>query len=259
MHPILNVAVKAARRAGSTIVRYLDRLDRVGIREKSRNDFVTEIDVMAEQEILQTIHSSYPEHSILAEESGASSGSEYQWIIDPLDGTTNFMHAHPQFAVSIGIKRHKTMEHAVIFDPLRNELFTASRGSGAHLNDRRIRVSNVSKLNDALLGTGFPFKELAQLDRWLTGFQVFLTRSHGIRRAGSAALDLAYVACGRFDGFWEYGLSPWDMAAGILLITEAGGLLSEPDGGQAFLESGNIVAGNPHIHKIMLEMLQRHC
>ncbi len=259
MHPILNVAIKAARRAGNTIVRYLDRLDRVGIREKSRNDFVTEIDLMAEQEILQTIHSSYPDHSILAEESGASAGSEYQWIIDPLDGTTNFMHGHPQFAVSIGIKRHDTLEHAVIFDPLRNELFTASRGTGAHLNDRRIRVSNVKKLNDALLGTGFPFKELAQLERWLTGFRVFLTRSHGIRRAGSAALDLAYVACGRFDGFWEYGLSPWDMAAGVLLITEAGGILSEPNGGRAFLASGNIVAGNPHIHKVMLELLQQYC
>ena len=259
MHPILNVAIKAARRAGNTIVRYLDRLDRVAIREKTRNDFVTEIDVMAEQDILQTIHSGYPDHSILAEESGASAGSEYQWIIDPLDGTTNFMHGHPQFAVSIGIKRHDALEHAVIFDPLRNELFTASRGAGAHLNDRRIRVSNVKKLNDALLGTGFPFKEMAQLERWLAGFRVFLTRSHGIRRAGSAALDLAYVACGRFDGFWEYGLSPWDMAAGVLLITEAGGILSEPNGGRAYLDSGNIVAGNPHIHKVMLELLQQYC
>lgn len=258
MHPILNIAIKAARRAGNLIVRYVDRLDAVSVVEKSRNDFVTEIDVMAEQEIVQTIHDSYPDHGILAEERGAQSGSEYEWIIDPLDGTTNYLHGHPQFAVSIAVRRQNLLEHGVIFDPLRNELFAASRGAGARLNDRRIRVSRVHRLNDALLGTGFPFRELANLDRWIDGFRIFLTRSHGIRRAGSAALDLAYVACGRLDGFWEYGLSPWDMAAGVILISEAGGLVSDPEGRQQFLDSGNIVSGNPEIHRAMLEILKKH-
>jgi len=256
MHPILNIAIKAARRAGALIVRYLDRLDRISVVEKSRNDFVTEIDVLAEQEIVQIIKSSYPEHSILAEESGSQSGSEYEWIIDPIDGTTNYLHGHPQFAISIGVKHKDQLEHGVIFDPLRNELFTTTRGSGAHLNDRRIRVSRVHRLDDALLGTGFPFKELAQLDRWIKTFRVFLTRSHGIRRAGSAALDLAYIACGRLDGFWEFGLSPWDMAAGVLLITEAGGLLSDPDGGQQHMKRGDIVTGNPEIYRAMLKLMK---
>lgn len=257
MHPILNIAVKAARRAGTLIVRYLDRLDGISVVEKSRNDFVTEIDVMAEQEIVEIIHNSYPDHGILAEEGGAQSGSEYEWIIDPIDGTTNYLHGHPQFAISIAVRRHDLIEHGVIFDPLRNELFAASRGVGARLNDRRMRVSRVHRLSDALLGTGFPFKELENLDRWIESFRIFLTRSHGIRRAGSAALDLAYIACGRLDGFWEYGLSPWDMAAGVLLINEAGGMVSDPKGNQQFLDSGNIVTGNPEIYRVMLETLKK--
>lgn len=256
MHPVLNIAIKAARRAGSLILRYLDRLDRVGVVEKSRNDFVTEIDVLAEQEIIRVIHDSYPDHGILAEEGGAQSGQEYEWIIDPIDGTTNYLHGHPQFAVSIAVRHQAQLEHGVIFDPLRDELFAASRGAGARLNDRRIRVSRVHRLRDALLGTGFPFKEIRNLDRWIEDFRFFLTHSHGIRRAGSAALDLAYIACGRLDGFWEYGLSPWDMAAGVVLIREAGGLVSDPAGGQQFMESGNIVTGNTEIYSAMLEKLR---
>lgn len=256
MHPIINTAVKAARRAGNVIVRHLDRLDSLTVEKKGRADYVSEVDRMAEAEILDVIKFAYPQHSILAEESGSSLGDDFQWIIDPLDGTTNFLHGFPHFAVSIALSHKGTMQHGVIFDPLRNELFTASRGQGAHLNDRRLRVSNVSRLEHALLATGFPYKILDQLDDWIKSFEKFLRSTSGVRRAGSAALDLAYVAAGRFDGFWEAGLSQWDMAAGTLIIREAGGLVSDYAGGQDFLSSGNIVAANPKIFDAMLTVVR---
>lgn len=255
MHPLLNTAVKAARHAGTLIVRYLDHIDRIDIQEKGRFDFVSEVDRAAEGAIIDVIERAYPAHAILAEESGSKPGHDFEWVIDPLDGTTNFLHRYPQFAVSIAVRKGMQLEHAVVFDPLRNELFTASNGSGAFLDDRRIRVSRAVHLKDALIGTGFPFKVVNRLDDWIRMFREILLRSSGIRRAGSAALDLAYVACGRFDGFWELGLNPWDMAAGCLLIQESGGLISDPDGKQNHLSSGDIVAGNPQIHPQLLTLI----
>lgn len=255
MHPLLNTAVKAARRAGTLIVRYLDQIDRINVEEKGRNDFVSEVDRAAEGAIIDVIEHAYPGHAILAEESGRRPGNEFEWIIDPLDGTTNFLHGYPQFAVSIAIRKGSQIEHGVVFDPLRNELFTASRGGGAYLDDRRIRVSRIVHLKDALVGTGFPFKALDHLDEWIRSFRSVLLRTSGIRRAGSAALDLAHVACGRFDGFWEFGLSPWDMAAGCLLIQESGGLISDPLGQQDHLASGDIIAANPQVYPQLLKLI----
>lgn len=258
MHPMLNTAIKAARRAGSVILRYANQLDRVDIERKGHNDFVSEVDRRAEMEIIHVLRTAYPDHAILAEESGRQSGNEYEWIIDPLDGTTNFLHGYPQFAVSIALMRQGKLDQAVVFDPLRNELFTASRGSGAQLNERRMRVSTVNSLENALLGTGFPFKSMAFLETWIDTFRTLLPKTSGVRRAGSAALDLAHVASGRLDGFWEFGLSPWDMAAGALLIQEAGGLVSDFCGGQDYLNTGNIVGGNAKIHGEVLRLIQPH-
>ena len=203
MQPMLNIAVRAARSAGNIIARSIDRLDQLTVTVKSENDFVSEVDRQAEQEIIHTIRRAYPNHGILGEETGEHAGDDFVWIIDPLDGTTNFLHGFPQFAVSIGIKHKGRMEHAVVYDPLRQELFTASRGGGAQLNDRRIRVSKHAELDAALLGTGFPFKQQHYLDVYLDTFKALFPMTAGIRRAGSAALDLAYVAAGRFDGFWR--------------------------------------------------------
>lgn len=255
---MLNIAVRAARNAGNIIVRSLERVDRLKIQVKSENDFVTDVDRAAEQEIIRTILKAYPNHSIMAEESGNQSGNEYLWIIDPLDGTTNFLHGFPQFAVSIALQHKGRLDQAVIYDPLRQELFTASRGRGAQLNDRRIRVTNRTDLQGALLGTGFPFKQQQFLDSYLATFKALFADTAGIRRAGSAALDLAYVACGRLDGFWEIGLSPWDMAAGILLIEEAGGFVCDFAGDKDYLDTGNIVAANPKLLKPMLSAIQPH-
>lgn len=258
LHPTLNIAVKAARQAGNVILRHLDRIDSLTIEAKARNDFVTEVDKLAEAEIIRVIKAAFPDHAILAEESGSQAGTSCQWIIDPLDGTTNYLHGYPQFSVSIALSREGVLEQGVIFDPLRSEMFTASRGRGAQLNNRRIRVSNVIKLRDALLGTGFPFRAMKHLDPWLRTFRVMLMQTNGVRRAGSAALDLAYVACGRFDGFWELGLEPWDMAAGCLLIQEAGGLITDFENTQQHLTSGNIIAANPNIHSQMLDVIAKH-
>ena len=255
MHPLLNIAIRAARAAGSVIVRRLDRIDTLNIVEKGPNDFVSDVDKRAEEIIIDTIHRAYPDHGILAEESGEQTGNEYVWIIDPLDGTTNYLHGFPQFAVSVAVRHKDRVEHGVVFDPLRQELFTASRGEGAQLDNRKIRVSRRADLEGALLGTGFPFRNLAALDQFLETLRTFIPQCAGVRRAGSAALDLAYVAAGRLDGFWEFGLSPWDMAAGALIIKEAGGLVSDPLGGDGYLETGNIVAGNPRVAKRMLQIL----
>ncbi|MDZ7841491.1 MAG: inositol monophosphatase family protein [Gammaproteobacteria bacterium] len=258
MHPTLNTAVKAARRAGKTIVRYFDRGDTLSVGSKGFNDFVTEVDRAAESDIMEVLRNAYPEHGILAEESGEHTGNDYQWIIDPLDGTTNFLHGFPQCAVSIALRHKSRLEQAVVFDPLRDELFTASAGDGAHLNSRRIRVSRTRKLDQSLLGTGFPFRSMEHLDSALQTMKELLPRTSGIRRPGAAALDLAYVACGRFDGFWETGLKPWDLAAGCLLIREAGGLVSDLGNGNDFLDTGGVVAGNPYIHPLLLGVVKKH-
>lgn len=257
MHPVLNIAIQAARRAGNVILRYSNQLDRLAIETKGRNDFVTVVDRQAESEIIAAIQRAFPDHGILAEETGlnGNDASPYKWVIDPLDGTTNFLHGYPQFAVSIGVLNNGRLDQAVVFDPLRNEMFTASRGEGAKLNDRRIRVSKTSKMENALVGTGFPFRSYENLESWIDCFREILPKTSGVRRAGSAALDLAHVASGRLDGFWEIGLSPWDIAAGCLLIQEAGGMVSDFSGKQGFLDSGNVVAGNPKIYEGVYRLL----
>jgi myo-inositol-1(or 4)-monophosphatase len=257
MHPILTIAVRAARRAGSIINRAA--LDGSGLEVKSKrvNDFVTKIDRAAEEAIIDAVHKAYPEHSILAEESGSTARQEeFCWIIDPLDGTTNFIHGFPQYCVSIGVQHRGALAHAVVYDPVKNELFTASKGGGAFLNDRRIRVTKCLRLQDALVGTGFPFKELGRLDLYMKQLKHLIEGSAGVRRAGAAALDLAYVACGRLDAFWEMGLSPWDMAAGALLVQEAGGLVGDFAGNGTYMDSGDICAGTPKIFASLLEAMR---
>lgn len=253
MHPLVNIAVGAARRAGELIARNLDRAGGVSVSEKSRNDFVTEIDHAAEQLVIAAIRKAYPQHGILAEESGRQGGDEYLWIIDPLDGTTNFLHSFPHLAVSIACRHRGRLEAGVVFDPLRGELFTAARGAGAQLDGRRLRVSNRRGLEGALIGTGFPYRENRRwIKPYLAMFEHVALHAAGMRRAGSAALDLAYVAAGRFDGFWEVGLAPWDTAAGVLLITEAGGLVGTPAGGE-YGDGPHIVAGNPSVYRALVD------
>ena len=257
MHPMLNIAVRAARRAGSIINRAA--LDGGGfeVRAKRANDFVTQVDHAAEEAIIEIVRKAYPDHAVLAEESGITAGgADYQWIIDPLDGTTNFIHGFPQYCVSIAIRHRGDLAHGVIYDPGRNELFTASKGRGAFLNDRRIRVSKCLRLADALVGTGFPFKELTRINLYVQQLRNLMAKSAGVRRAGAAALDLAYVACGRLDAFWELGLSPWDMAAGALMIQEAGGLVGDLRGEAGFMESGEIAAATPKVFPALLEALK---
>jgi myo-inositol-1(or 4)-monophosphatase len=257
MHPILNIAVRAARRAGSIINRASLDGSPLEVRSKRANDFVTKVDGAAEEAIIDAVRKAYPDHGFLAEESGKTAGeAEYVWVIDPLDGTTNFIHGFPQYCVSIGVQHRGQLAHAVVYDPVRNELFTASKGRGAFLNDRRIRVSKCTKLEGALVGTGFPFKELRRVELYMGQLKTMMEKTAGVRRAGAAALDLAYVACGRLDAFWELGLSPWDMAAGALLVQEAGGLVSDPTGEQDFLATGDIVAATPKMFTQLLEALK---
>ncbi|GIZ13676.1 inositol-phosphate phosphatase [Pseudomonas sp. NCCP-436] len=264
MQPMLNIALRAARSAGEMIFRSIERLDVISVDEKSAKDYVTEVDKAAELMIVQAIRKAYPTHSFLGEEGGVLEGSgegaDYQWIIDPLDGTTNFIRGVPHFAVSIACKYRGRLEHAVVLDPVRQEEFTASRGRGAALNGRRLRVSNRKSLEGALLGTGFPFRndQLDHLENYLGMFRSLIGQTAGLRRAGAASLDLAYVAAGRYDAFWEFGLSEWDMAAGALLIQEAGGLVSDFSGGHDFLEKGQIVAGNTKCFKAVLTAIQPH-
>ena len=222
---------------------------------KRRNDFVSEVDRSAEAAIIQELRGKFPDHAILAEESGAQGASEFEWIIDPLDGTTNYLHGFPQFSVSIALRHRGRLEQAVVYDPLREEMFTASRGRGAQLNDRRLRVSARPGLEGALIGTGFPFRDHRHVDAYLGMFRAMLEDTAGLRRPGSAALDIAYVAAGRLDGFWELGLAPWDLAAGALLVTEAGGTVSDLAGGERYLDTGNLVAGNLKVHRAMLARL----
>ncbi len=258
MHPLLNIGIKAARGAGDLILRYVDRIESMPVSSKGRNDFVSDVDRAAEALIIDTIRKAYPHHAILAEESGASGDDDHQWIIDPLDGTTNFLHGFPQFAVSIGLKVKGVLSQAVVYDPLRREMFTASRGGAAMLNNKRIRVSKQPGLEGALLGTGFPFREQARLDQYLDMMRTLIPLTAGIRRPGAAALDLAYVACGRLDGFWELGLKPWDIAAGHLLITEAGGRISDLNGSGDCMVTGDVLAGTPPVYSAMLDLMSGH-
>lgn len=262
MRPTTNIAVRAARQAGSVLHRYHDRVDTLTVSEKQVNDFVSEVDRAAEQAIIKTIRKAFPDHAILAEESGAHtgkhSGSEYQWVIDPLDGTTNYLHGMPQFSISIALLHRGKLESAVVFDPLRDEMFTADQGGGAFLNDRRIRVTEQKELRGALLGTGMPFRDQRYLDNYLGMLKALMKDTAGIRRPGSAALDFAYVASGRYDGFWELGLSNWDFAAGALLVKEAGGVVSDIGGGDRYMETGNVIAAGIRLHSEMVKTIRPH-
>ena len=259
MHPMLNTAIKAARQAGDIIMRSSQSLGTLKITVKSQNDFATEVDKRAEQEIISILLSAYPEHGILAEESGyTNKDAEYIWIVDPLDGTTNFIHGFPHYAVSIALKRGDVLEQAVIYDPVRQDLFTASRGKGATVNNLRLRVSHQRRLQGAFLGTGFPFKNRTNIEPYLDIFRDIFSTTSGVRRAGAASLDLAYVAAGKLDGFFEIGLKPWDFAAGVLMIQEAGGLVTDFNGDDGYLNTGNIVCGNPRMHKVLLEKIAPH-
>jgi len=258
LHPMLTTAVKAARRAGNVINRGARDLDLLTVTAKGPKDYVSEVDRAAEAAIVQTLHATYPDHAILAEEGtaqGANAAAEHVWIIDPLDGTTNFLHGFPQYCVSIALQHKGQITQAVIYDPVRNDLFTATRGRGAFLNDRRIRVSRRQHLKECLIGTGFPFRDGSNLDVYVRMFKAMTLGSAGIRRPGSAALDLAYVAAGYYDGFWEVGLNPWDVAAGSLLIVEAGGLVGDLDGEATYLYGGRVIAANPRIFAQMVKLL----
>ncbi len=256
MHPFLNTAVKAARRAGQLINRAAQDVGHLTVSKKGHADFVSEVDRRSEEAIIRTLNEAYPDHAFLGEEGGAVGSSEYQWIIDPLDGTTNFLHGLPMYAVSIALAHKGVIVQGVIYDPVRNDLFTASRGSGAFLNDRRIRVSQQIRMEDALIGTGFPFTTMEHQEKYLRMFAEVMRKTAGIRRPGSAALDLAFVAAGRYDGFWELNLKPWDIAAGTLLVQEAGGWVSDLEGNQQFLETGHVVAGTPKIFSQLLLLIQ---
>lgn len=254
MHALLNIAIAAARQAGDIIVRHMEQVEHLKITAKGVEDYFSEVDVKAEQCIIHHVHKAYPEHGIIAEESGLQNqDAETVWIIDPLDGTNNYLHGFPFFSVSIAVMVKRRLEHAVVYDPLRHECFTASRGCGARLNDRRLRVSKQTQLSAALLGTGVPFRNQELAQRYLPSLAALMGKCAGIRRTGSAALDLAYVASGRLDGFWELGLRPWDMAAGCLLIQEAGGLVSDLQGSELYLQKGDVVAGNPKVFKSLLQ------
>ncbi len=258
MQPLLNLAVKAARRAADIIVRAIPRLEAVEVHSKGRNDYVTEVDRAAEADIIETIRRLYPDHAFLAEESGSSGSNDVVWIIDPLDGTTNFMHGFPTFAVSIACQVRGRLEHAVVFDVMRQEVFTASRGEGAQVEGHKLRVSKQITLEGSLIATGFPYRaDAPYLDEYLAMLRSVMTKAAGLRRPGSAALDLAYVAAGRVDGFWEIGLQPWDTAAGTLLITEAGGRVGTLTGGDYKLGS-NIVAGTPRVFAALVAELTPH-
>jgi myo-inositol-1(or 4)-monophosphatase len=258
MQPLLNIAVRAARRAGDIIVRAIPRLDGIEVHTKGRNDYVSEVDRMAEADIIETIRRLHPDHAFLGEESGETGKGDVVWIIDPLDGTTNFLHGFPTFAVSIACQIRGRLEHAVVFDPMRQEMFTASRGDGAQCEGRKIRVSKQTTLEGSLIATGFPFRaDSPWLDEYLAMLKTVMTRAAGLRRPGAAALDLAYVAAGRVDGFWEMGLKPWDTAAGTLLITEAGGRVGTIFGDE-YKQGGHIIAGTPKVYAALVAELSPH-
>lgn len=258
--PMLTIAIRAARLAGDVINRGALDLNRITVERKQNNDFVSDIDRNAEEVIIQTLREAYPDHAILGEEGGlqGSRDAECRWIIDPLDGTTNYLHGLPHYAVSIAMYEGDFAKYAVIFDPVNNNLFTAARGKGAYLNNRRLRVSRQLTLQDSLIGTGFPYRNFKDLDAYTAIMKDLMQKVSGLRRPGSAALDLAYVAAGYYDAFWEFGLNPWDIAAGVLLIQEAGGRISDLMGEQHFMTTGNIVAGTPKVFEQLLSLIQSH-
>jgi len=255
---MVTIAVRAAREAGRLLTRSLNHLDTLTVTDKGKHDYVSEADRQAEQAIVAVLRDKYPDHAILAEESGAHAGNDYQWVIDPLDGTTNFLHGFPHFAVSIALRVKGRLQVGVVYDPVKEEMFTASRGEGALLNDHKLRVSKRKGLAGALLGTGIPYRDFRFTRHYMGMLQELIKDTSGIRRPGSAALDFAYVAAGRLDGFWELGLAPWDMAAGALLVREAGGLVTDIGGGERFLDTGNVIAGNIKIHHAMLRCILPH-
>ncbi len=256
MNPMTNIAARAAREAGKLLLRYFNRMENIPVEEKQANDFVTEVDRASEKIIIGAIRKAYPDHAILAEESGDHAGNDYLWIIDPLDGTTNYLHGFPQFSISIAVQHRGELIAAVVHDPLRDETFTAHKGGGAYLNERRIRVSKRKDLHGALLGTGIPYRDQRFVDNYFGMMKAFIRDAAGVRRPGSAALDFAWLAAGRIDGFWELGLARWDFAAGTLLVQEAGGVVTDLAGGNRHFETGNPVAGNVHIHQVMLETIR---
>jgi len=257
-HPLLNIAIQAARVAGKLIARSLDHLEAGDITQKQKQDFATRVSAAAEEEMIAIIREAYPDHTILAKESGEhNSNSDAQWIIDPLDGSTNFIHGIPHFAVSIGVKVKNNLEAGMIFDPIKNELFVAARGRGAMLNNRKIRVSNCQKLESALIATGLLSHDDLSCQKGSETLSDLMPKIAGIRCFGTAALDLAYVAAGRFDGCFESGLKAWDIAAGALIVKEAGGLVSDLNGKEEYLKSGNIVAANLKLHPALLQVLAR--
>ncbi len=261
MHAILNIAVKAARDAANIINRYAPDVDRLEVTQKSATQKVSEVDLLANEAIIQEIKKNYPSHNIVSEEGSSKSNTpdaEYTWIIDPLDGTNNFLHGFPYYCISIAIQREGETQYAVIIDPARQDVFTATKGGGAQLNDSRIRVSNTKRLSDALLSTGMPFRDPAEIKPWLKSYAALLPRANSIVRCGASALDLAYVAAGRYDGLWQYGLKSWDISAGALLIQESGGLISDVNGKQGFLDSGDVVCGNPAIHAKLQQLVHIH-
>lgn len=254
MHPFLTIADRAARYAGGRIVRALERLDRLQVYEKQAHDFVTEVDQEVERLLISEIRAAYPHHSILSEEMGSLPGNDdYTWVIDPLDGTTNFIHGLPGFAISIGILHGSRLEQGLIYDPLRQETFYASRGFGARLHQHRLRVSNRPHLKDALLYINHPPRDLNRLKQWSSALHPLISEAAGIRHLGSAALGLAYVAAGRLDGFWSTDLKPWDLAAGALLVQEAGGIVCDNHGGEAYMETGTLVCANPKLCQYLVQ------
>ena len=259
---MLNIALRATRKAGEILVNAIDRTDLLTIEEKGRNDFVTDIDRAVENEIKYHLRKAYPDHSIRGEETGLEEGSnpDYEWIIDPLDGTTNFIHGIPHFAISVACKYQGRVQHGVVYDPIKREEFAASNGKGATLNGRRIRVSGRKSMDGALIGTGIPFSGFAleNIEPYLAALKEIASLTAGIRRPGAAALDLAYVAAGRFDGFWEMNLKQWDIAAGALLVREAGGMVSDFHGGDDFLQNGHIVCATPKVFKPLLQIVGKH-
>ena len=259
MQPMLNIASQAAIHAGKIINQHVDRLDTVKVNLKGFNDFVTDVDKKVETVITQALQAAYPEHNIIGEEQGdLEISSDYTWLIDPIDGTTNFMHGFPQFAVSIALQYKKETCLGVIYDPNSHELFTCIKGKGAKRDNKKIRVSAPKTISRSLIGTGFPARNATDIDTYLKVFKDILSQTSGVRRAGSAALDLAYVASGRLNGFWESGLKPWDIAAGMLMISEAGGIVTDFQGQEACPNKGEVVAGSAVTHKILLSAIKRH-
>jgi len=258
MHGLLNIAVMAARRAGAVLGRNFNKREKLVVESKSHNDFVSSADFAAEKAIIEVIHKHYPDHAIHAEESGIQGNSDHVWIIDPLDGTTNYLHGFPIFAVSIGLQINGRLEHAVVYDPMREELFSASRGQGAQLDGHKIRVSGIKDLQGALVGTGIPYRDANEdMKPYLKMLSKVAKNTSGIRRPGAASLDLCYVASGRLDAFWETGLAPWDLAAGTLIIREAGGIVSGLDGSENHLDSGHVLAGTPRIYRDLAKLCSK--